>query len=154
VIIVNKSDTLFRQRQFQKPSIQEEVNTELLLGKWKVYEEWEYSDNLLYNNNFPELAASDGVDDLCILYRNEEQKLDIDIHAKEICMDEEIRLDKYSKVDHVENHCYNYSIKDNHLHIEKDTGTEEWEIIRLDKKEFWYRNLDDADYKIYKCRRK
>jgi len=50
-----------------------------------------------------------------------------------------------------ENHCYPYSIENNHIHIQKEDGTVEWEIIRLTKKEFWYRDVGAENYRIYKC---
>jgi len=152
--LYKKSDTLYRQKRFQKPSIQKEILEKQLFDKWQVYEEWLYTDNLLYTAGFfPESASNDGIEDLAILYRDTGQELDVTILTDKICMDEEIRLSKYSAVESKENHCYPYTIKNNHIYIQKEDDTVEWEIIKLDKKEFWYRDVNTEDYRIYKCKK-
>ena len=146
-----KKNKDFRTKKYQKPTVQKNIDVAHLPQEWLIYEEWNYADDIFEGTQL-EKAANDGIDDVEIWYRKEEkQQLRLIVEPQQLCVEEEVKQDIFTYTK--ENHCYPYSIENNHIYIQKEDNPIEWEIIKLDKKEFWYRDVGAEDYRIYKCKK-
>jgi len=143
--LYRKDQLAFVDSFFTKPRIQQDINIQHLFTTWTLVEETYYEEDYRF-----------------IFTRLPKRQLGIEFKDQQVFIEKEDWTHEYFDEDSLSikstdfykiPKSYDYSIQENRLIIDREDGAEEWEIIRLNKKEFWYRDVNAEDYRIYKCKK-